>query len=380
MHADWPVIAVRDNQPQSSCQLGLPLFDKEVPPEVQAFWDTASWQSAQPFKERTAAPVDIAIDSTAIVSLGPLDDSDWQVGVGTTGLPSSRPGLFVKAKTPHEELPAGTKLLSNVRLDTVTPTESPGFTREAYVELATSSQLCYVDRTQFNALPFKLTYGRFSHKTKNKNCMWVIHDTIPDCYVLTTLQPLSTSTELYVEASWFDDPPNSIPVALRRELFTYCNTEFRDVQLTVFRSHIMALTQGIPYREREFRELYTDIPDENIRSTLGRQPRIDDPALLDRRRAKQARRRERNAKKADQSRFPENENEDSSGWSAIRQIADALRTRHSLLGGKFSELLARLNKKYNEQCDFRDDSKTVQDMLKKKTTRSYPNRGGHVDN
>ncbi len=127
----------------------------------------------------------------------------------------------------------------------------------------------------------------------------------------------------------------------------------------------MALTRGTPYREREFREHYNDIPNENVRSTLGSQPRVDDPVLRDKKIAKQARRRERQATKADQARFQENENEESTGWESIRQIADALRTRHSLHGGNFSELLARLDKEYTYQCDFRDDSKNVQGMLAK---------------
>jgi hypothetical protein len=72
-------------------------------------------------------------------------------------------------------------------------------------------------------------------------------------------------------------------------------------QLPVLSSRIMALTRGTPYREREFREHYNDMPNENARSTLGTQPQVHDPVLRDKKRAKQARRRERQATKADQA-------------------------------------------------------------------------------
>jgi hypothetical protein len=251
-----------------------------------------------------------------------------------------------------------------VRLVTVIPEDTSDFYIDRYIQISTREELQYVYRDQYEGLPFKIRNARFGHKNQVPNCVWTTHPMIKDGYNLELCVSITTSCELYVQPSWFDGVPRTIPIPVRCELFEQCREEMCRASTSYLRNHVLALAQGIPYRVREFREYFSANPDPKILTTLGSSNPEHNATKRDSRRAKAARRRQRKLVDADNSATTNDER----GWGAIRQIAEALRSRRSLYDERFVEFLGRIIREYTDQLDFTDNSTLIQEMLSKRAT------------
>ena len=136
------------------------------------------------------------------------------------------------------------------------------------------------------------------------------------------------------------------------------------VTSTKLRTHIALLAEGIPFRVREFAEYYDANPDPTVLSSSSKStPQPGTLEIRDRRRAREARRRTRKAVADALIQVQAGTDEESTGWAAIRQIAEFFSEGKIAHDNDFQQRLETIRREFASERDFQDDSAEIQRML-----------------
>ena len=364
LHPRTRVVAIRCAKVSSCPNPKVPLFDNDIPPEVQSFWEDTAAKIPQGRARNHPIIQEADVRFRRFNGFHQPVITGWHLATTAEVTPSTKPGLFIMAQGEPTEIPRFTTILEGAIFREAPSQDHSEFTRNTVSQIITRSDIRYVRRRDYQSLPFSIPYGRYSDYARYPNCAWRLNDGSTDKYSLELLHPVRASVELFLEPVWFDSEPQSIPLPIRQELFTLWRDEMQAVTSNKMRSHIMQLAEGIPFRVREFAEYYNANPDPTVVLSLSKStPQPGTLDIRDRRRAREARRRTRKAVADVLTQVQAGTDEESTGWAAIRQIAEFLSEGKIAHDNDFKKRLDDIRREFATEREFHDDSAEIQRML-----------------